>query len=172
MVFIVRQKQYGRLFGWGEEVKFLKFKFCPSICWNVWRIRLFVRGSCPCSVNHTCEDPKQTCSCDVKENKWFADEGFYSNAQSLGITNMYFLQQKDLDEEAKGRITLGPLECVETSKSKNSVKVSHCRCLCSEKCCMQLAKKVKIVAPVSIEFKDLDFCNFFTYVSNYQNCAL
>lgn len=29
---------------------------------------------------------------------------------------MYFLQQKDLDEEAKGRITLGPLECVETSK--------------------------------------------------------
>lgn len=52
----------------------------------------------------------------MKENKWFADEGYYSNANSLGITNMYFLQQKDLDEEAKGRITLGPLECVETSK--------------------------------------------------------
>ncbi|XP_037048941.1 contactin-associated protein-like 5 isoform X3 [Bradysia coprophila] len=76
------------------------------------------RGSCPCSVNHTCEDPKQTCNCDVKENKWFADEGFYSNAQSLGITNMYFLQQKDLEEEAKGRITLGPLECVETNTQK------------------------------------------------------
>lgn len=29
---------------------------------------------------------------------------------------MYFLQQKELGEEAKGRITLGPLECVETSK--------------------------------------------------------
>lgn len=66
-------------------------------------------------MNHTCEDPNQTCNCDVKESKWFADEGYYSSAQSLGITNMYFLRQKDLDEEAKGRITLGPLECVETS---------------------------------------------------------
>lgn len=31
--------------------------------------------------------------------------------------NMYFLQQKNLDEESQGRITLGPLECVETSKT-------------------------------------------------------
>lgn len=30
---------------------------------------------------------------------------------------MYFLQQKDLDEDSKGRMTLGPLECVETSES-------------------------------------------------------
>lgn len=29
---------------------------------------------------------------------------------------MYFLQQKELGDEAKGRITLGPLECVETSR--------------------------------------------------------
>lgn len=35
---------------------------------------------------------------------------------SLGITDMFFLQQKDLPEDAQGRITLGPLECVETSK--------------------------------------------------------
>lgn len=28
---------------------------------------------------------------------------------------MYFLQQNDLEEDAQGRITLGPLECVETS---------------------------------------------------------
>lgn len=76
------------------------------------------RGSCPCSLNHTCEDPNQTCNCDIKEGKWFADEGYYSSAQSLGITDMYFLQQKELDEEAKGRITLGPLECVETSMFK------------------------------------------------------
>ena len=73
------------------------------------------RGSCPCSHNNTCEDPTLTCNCDANANKWFSDEGNYSGTQSLGITSMYFLHQKDLDVDAKGRITLGPLECVETS---------------------------------------------------------
>lgn len=50
------------------------------------------------------------------DSKWLSDEGSYQDSQSLGITSMYFLQQKHLDEEAQGRITLGPLECVETSK--------------------------------------------------------
>lgn len=36
-------------------------------------------------------------------------------AESLGITEMYFLQQPGLPDDALGRITLGPLECVETS---------------------------------------------------------
>ncbi|XP_068148497.1 LOW QUALITY PROTEIN: axotactin [Drosophila tropicalis] len=76
------------------------------------------RGSCPCSVNKTCVDPNQSCNCDVKENKWNSDEGYYQEPHSLGITNMYFLQQKDLDDEAQGRITLGPLECVETNTQK------------------------------------------------------
>lgn len=61
-------------------------------------------------------DPNQSCNCDVKENKWYSDEGYYNEPHSLGITNMYFLQQKDLEEDSQGRITLGPLECVETSK--------------------------------------------------------
>lgn len=77
----------------------------------------FFRGACPCSVDKTCADPNQSCNCDVMENKWYTDEGSYSEPHSLGITNMYFIQQKDLDDEAQGRITLGPLECVETSKS-------------------------------------------------------
>ncbi|XP_017127336.1 uncharacterized protein LOC108146046 isoform X1 [Drosophila elegans] len=76
------------------------------------------RGACPCSVNKTCVDPNQSCNCDVKENKWNSDEGYYQDPQSLGITNMYFLQQKDMDDEAQGRITLGPLECVETNTQK------------------------------------------------------
>ncbi|XP_043070141.1 axotactin isoform X1 [Drosophila bipectinata] len=76
------------------------------------------RGACPCSVNKTCVDPNQSCNCDVKENKWNSDEGYYQDPHSLGITNMYFLQQKDLDDEAQGRITLGPLECVETNTQK------------------------------------------------------
>ncbi|XP_055915475.1 axotactin isoform X2 [Eupeodes corollae] len=76
------------------------------------------RGACPCSDNKTCVDPNQSCNCDVKENKWHSDEGYYNEPHSLGITNMFFRQQKDLDEEAQGRITLGPLECVETNTQK------------------------------------------------------
>ncbi|KAL9905676.1 axotactin isoform 4-T8 [Glossina fuscipes fuscipes] len=76
------------------------------------------RGACPCSVNKTCVDPNQSCNCDVKESKWYSDEGYYIEPHSLGITYMYFLQQKDLDDEAQGRITLGPLECVETNTQK------------------------------------------------------
>uniref|UniRef100_A0A1I8N1M4 Laminin G domain protein n=1 Tax=Musca domestica TaxID=7370 RepID=A0A1I8N1M4_MUSDO len=76
------------------------------------------RGACPCSVNKTCVDPNQSCNCDVKENKWYSDEGYYREPHSLGITHMYFLQQKDLDDEAQGRITLGPLECVETNTQR------------------------------------------------------
>lgn len=83
---------------------------------DVYLFYTWYRGACPCSLNQTCEDPNQTCNCDIKEGKWFSDEGYYSSAQSLGITDMYFLQQKELGEESKGRITLGPLECVETSK--------------------------------------------------------
>ncbi|XP_036336765.1 uncharacterized protein LOC118746897 isoform X1 [Rhagoletis pomonella] len=76
------------------------------------------RGACPCSINKTCVDPNQSCNCDVKENKWYSDEGYYNEPHSLGITNMYFLQQKDLEEDSQGRITLGPLECVETNTQK------------------------------------------------------
>ncbi|XP_034249744.1 contactin-associated protein-like 2 isoform X2 [Thrips palmi] len=73
------------------------------------------RGSCPCSANRTCVDPDLSCNCDVTESKWHSDEGFFATPSSLGITEMVFLQQKDLDEDALGRITLGPLECVETN---------------------------------------------------------
>jgi len=66
-------------------------------------------------VNKTCIESHQSCNCDKTDNKWFSDEGHYTEPRSLGITNMFFLQQKNLDEEAQGRITLGPLECVETS---------------------------------------------------------
>ena len=60
-------------------------------------------------------NPTQSCNCDISEGKWNSDEGFYISPNSLGITQMVFLQQKDLEEDALGRITLGPLECVETS---------------------------------------------------------
>ncbi|XP_063236083.1 axotactin isoform X2 [Bacillus rossius redtenbacheri] len=76
------------------------------------------RGACPCAVNHTCVSPKLSCNCDMPEGKWLSDEGFFTSGDSLGITDMVFLQQKDLGEDALGRITLGPLECVETNTQR------------------------------------------------------
>lgn len=70
------------------------------------------------SVNRTCVTPNLSCNCDVSTGnagKWLSDEGYYETPDSLGITGMVFLQQRDLEEDARGRITLGPLECVETS---------------------------------------------------------
>lgn len=98
------------------------------------------RGSCPCASksqknisperskrplsnlfflpeNKTCINPVHSCNCDdISEAKWHTDEGLYTNQTSLGITEMVFLQQSNLAPDALGRITLGPLECVETSK--------------------------------------------------------
>lgn len=73
---------------------------------------------CLCLVNKTCINPNLSCNCDFTGNgdKWLSDEGYYETPDSLGITGMVFLQQRDLEEDAQGRITLGPLECVETSK--------------------------------------------------------
>lgn len=74
------------------------------------------RGTCPCAIGRKCENPSQWCNCDVSEDKWNSDEGYYVHSNSLGITEMVFLQQPGLPHDAQGRITLGPLECVETSK--------------------------------------------------------
>ncbi|XP_023288585.1 uncharacterized protein LOC105702087 isoform X3 [Orussus abietinus] len=76
------------------------------------------RGSCPCGMNRTCVNPNLSCNCDVSAGKWLSDEGFYESPDSLGITGMVFLQQRDLEEDAQGRVTLGPLECVETNTQK------------------------------------------------------
>ncbi|KAF7992308.1 hypothetical protein HCN44_001633 [Aphidius gifuensis] len=75
-------------------------------------------GSCPCGKNQTCINPDLSCNCDVSMGKWISDEGYYESPNSLGVTGMVFLQQKDLEADAQGRITLGPLECVETNTQK------------------------------------------------------
>lgn len=77
----------------------------------------YFRGTCPCSVGKQCNKPTQWCNCDdLDQDKWGTDDGYFTNANSLGITDMVFLQQPYLTPDALGRITLGPLECVETSK--------------------------------------------------------
>lgn len=70
------------------------------------------------SVNKTCLNRTHTCNCDFLDAKWHSDEGYYQTSKygGLGITKMVFLQQENLQSDALGRITLGPLECVETSK--------------------------------------------------------
>lgn len=60
-------------------------------------------------------NPELSCNCDVSAGKWLSDEGYYESPDSLGVMKMVFIQQKDLEDDAQGRITLGPLECVETS---------------------------------------------------------
>lgn len=68
-------------------------------------------------MDKRCENPKHWCNCDdAEDDKWNSDDGYYTTGKSLGITEMFFLQQQDSPEDALGRITLGPLECVETSK--------------------------------------------------------
>ncbi|XP_044268860.1 contactin-associated protein like 5-1 isoform X2 [Tribolium madens] len=77
------------------------------------------RGTCPCSIGKKCENPSQWCNCDdAADDKWNSDDGYYTTAKSLGITQMVFLQPPDLPNEALGRVTLGPLECVETNTQR------------------------------------------------------
>lgn len=85
--------------------------------WSWLGYFLLIWGFCP--VNRTCVNPNQSCNCDISENKWHSDEGFFITPSSLGITQMVFLQQDDLYDDAQARITLGPLECVETSEFTN-----------------------------------------------------
>ncbi|XP_050508450.1 axotactin [Diabrotica virgifera virgifera] len=77
------------------------------------------RGTCPCSIGKKCENKSQWCNCeDIDDDKWYTDDGYYTSAKSVGITEMVFLQQPDLPDDALGRITLGPLECVETNTQR------------------------------------------------------
>ncbi|XP_071052100.1 axotactin isoform X2 [Onthophagus taurus] len=77
------------------------------------------RGTCPCSLEKNCENPSQWCNCDgLTDDKWTSDEGYFTTSNSLGIMEMVFLQQPDLPPNAQARITLGPLECVETNTQK------------------------------------------------------
>lgn len=69
-------------------------------------------------MNKTCSNRTHSCNCDFPDAKWHSDEGHYQTSKygGLGITKMVFLKQENLQPDALGRVTLGPLECVETSK--------------------------------------------------------
>lgn len=77
------------------------------------------RGRCPCSIGKQCDNATQWCNCENSvDNKYLTDEGYFTKSEHLGITEMFFLQQPNLPNNALGRITLGPLECFETNTQK------------------------------------------------------
>lgn len=120
--------QFSEIFEFGKTLSFIKFSYIFNFP-NFEKKIIFIsseifRGGCPCANNKTCEDPNESCNCDKSDTKWLSDEGYYTDPHSLGIMNMYFLQQKNLEEESQGRITLGPLECVETSKKNEYLKIA------------------------------------------------
>ncbi|KAK4045709.1 hypothetical protein OUZ56_033583 [Daphnia magna] len=72
-------------------------------------------GRCPCSQNQNCKHAGVFCNCDADEPRWLSDEGYLTHPEDLGITQIFALQQRKLVPQAEGRITLGPLECVEAN---------------------------------------------------------
>ena len=66
--------------------------------------------------NQNCKHSGVFCNCDADEQRWLSDEGYLTQPEDLGITQIFALQQRRLVPQAEGRITLGPLECVEASK--------------------------------------------------------
>lgn len=68
-----------------------------------------------CTVNRDCKHTNVFCNCDADEPRWLLDEGYLTQPEDLGITQIFALQQRNLVPQAEGRITLGPLECVEAS---------------------------------------------------------
>ncbi|XP_042909251.1 axotactin isoform X2 [Parasteatoda tepidariorum] len=69
---------------------------------------------CKCAENHSCANSSFLCNCDIADARWRVDDGDYTSPTHLGITKIYILQPDNLDASAEGRLTLGPLECVET----------------------------------------------------------
>ena len=67
------------------------------------------------SENQNCKHASVFCNCDADEPRWLSDEGYLTQPEDLGITQIFALQQRRLVPHAAGRITLGPLECVEAS---------------------------------------------------------
>ncbi|XP_059351285.1 axotactin-like isoform X3 [Daphnia carinata] len=72
-------------------------------------------GRCPCSQNQNCKHSSVFCNCDADEPRWLSDEGYLTQPEDLGITQIFALQQRKLVPQSEGRITLGPLECVEAN---------------------------------------------------------
>lgn len=72
-----------------------------------------VDSNCKCGDVGNCSNPRLRCNCDAEDQRWRADEAELHDPEHLGITEMFFLQPENLPNDAEGRITLGPLKCLE-----------------------------------------------------------
>lgn len=66
--------------------------------------------------NRNCSNPSKRCNCDAVDQRWRSDEAELHDPKHLGITEMFFLQPNNLANDAEGRITVGPLKCLEMGK--------------------------------------------------------
>ena len=77
---------------------------------------LLIDGDNICADEKSCQTAAVFCNCDADEPRWLSDEGELTRPHELGVMQIYALQQDQLSAQAEGRISLGPLECVEASK--------------------------------------------------------
>ncbi|GAB6026571.1 hypothetical protein CHUAL_012986 [Chamberlinius hualienensis] len=70
-------------------------------------------GFCKCGIAGNCSNPGSRCMCDAGDDRWRIDEAELHDPKHLGITEMFFMQPNDMTQTTEGRITLGPLKCLE-----------------------------------------------------------
>merc|ERR1712002_943226 len=65
--------------------------------------------TCPCSIEKSCANPKNTCNCDSNDLVWRSDEGYITDRTVLPVTKLKFGDNGDANEIAYH--TLNALEC-------------------------------------------------------------
>ncbi|XP_076329886.1 axotactin isoform X3 [Tachypleus tridentatus] len=70
---------------------------------------------CKCGEDYSCANSTLKCNCDAGDERWRYDEGTFTKSKDLGITRLYVLQPHDMPSDSEARLTLGPVECVETN---------------------------------------------------------
>ncbi|EDO39261.1 predicted protein [Nematostella vectensis] len=66
-------------------------------------------GACACGNKGTpssCDNPSKLCNCDIRDNEWRTDEGYFTNKELLPVTELQFHEKS-----ARSYFTLGALEC-------------------------------------------------------------
>lgn len=75
-----------------------------------------VSGACSCSLNKTCIDPSHSCNCDSNKNEWRDDSAQLTDVKDVGVTKLFVLQHKNALPGVEGRISLGPVRCLDSSE--------------------------------------------------------
>ena len=74
-------------------------------------------GQCKCWSSQNCVDRTKRCNCDSETIGWKHDEGEFTHPKDVGITRMFFLQNKNLKPDSEAHLILGNVSCVNSSQS-------------------------------------------------------